>query len=59
MNVLLLTVFIGLVFAALFITLFLYQAGNRRFSSNEREALMPLQEERTRPAGKGKPSPGK
>jgi len=58
MNVLLLTVFIGLVFAAFFITLFLYQASNRRFSSNEREALMPLREERTRPAGKEKRTPG-
>ncbi len=50
MNVLLLTVFIGLVFAAFFLILFLYQTDNRRFSSHEREALMPLHEERTRPA---------
>ncbi len=49
MNVLLLTVFIGLVFAALFIVLFAYQLGTQRFSSHERESLMPLREERVRP----------
>lgn len=50
MNVLLLTAFIGLILATLFVVLFLYQLETRRFSSNERESLMPLQEEKTRPA---------
>ena len=49
MNVLLLTVFIGLVFATLFIVLFLYQVASRRFGGSEREALMPLREESVRP----------
>jgi hypothetical protein len=49
MNVLLLTVFIGLVFATLFIVLFLYQISSRRFGGSERESLMPLHEERVRP----------
>lgn len=50
MNVLLLTAFVGLVLATLFIVLFLYQVESRKFSSNERESLMPLQDERVRPA---------
>lgn len=49
MNAILLTAFIGLVLATLFIVLFLYQLDSRRFSSNERESLMPLQDEKTRP----------
>jgi hypothetical protein len=56
MNVLLLTVFIGLVFAALFVVMFLYQVSTRRFSGNEREALMPLQAERVRPANRKRTS---
>ena len=43
MNVLLLTVFVGLVFACLFIVLFLYQLVDRRYSSSERESLLPLE----------------
>lgn len=50
MNVILLTAFIGLVLAALFVALFLYQMECKKFSSNDRESLMPLQAERTRPA---------
>lgn len=49
MNAILLTAFIGLVLATLFIVLFLYQIESRKFSSNERESLMPLQNEKTRP----------
>lgn len=45
MNVLLLTVFVGLVFAALFIVLFLYQLSHRRYSSSEKEALLPLEDD--------------
>lgn len=43
MNVLLLTVFVGLIFACLFILLFLYQLAERRYSSSERESLLPLE----------------
>ncbi|MCC5789234.1 MAG: hypothetical protein JJT75_06340 [Opitutales bacterium] len=43
MNVLLLTVFVGLIFACLFIVLFLYQLVDRRYSSSERESLLPLE----------------
>jgi cbb3-type cytochrome oxidase subunit 3 len=50
MNVLLLTGFIGLVLATLFVLLFLYQIESRKFSSNERESLMPLQDEQSRSA---------
>lgn len=50
MNVLLLTAFIGLVLATLFVLLFLYQVESRKFSSNERESLMPLHDEQDRPA---------
>ena len=50
MNALLLTAFIGLTLATLFVVLFLYQLDTRRYSSNERESLMPLQEDKTRPA---------
>ena len=52
MNALLLTAFIGLTLATLFVVLFLYQIDTRRFSSNERESLMPLQEDKTRPPTK-------
>ena len=45
MNVLLLTVFVGLIFAALFIVLFLYQQSHRRYQSSERESLMPLEDD--------------
>lgn len=48
MNVLLLTAFVGLVLATLFVLLFLYQVESRKFSSNERESLMPLQDEQFR-----------
>ncbi len=58
MNVLLLTVFIGLVFAALFVVMFLYQVSTRRFSGNERESLMPLQEEGVRPVNKSRTGKG-
>lgn len=58
MNALLVTAFIGLILAGLFVSLFLYHLETRRFSSNERESLMPLQNEKTRPAGK-KRSPTK
>jgi len=50
MNVLLLTGFIGLVLATLFVLLFLYQIESHKFSSNERESLMPLQDEQSRSA---------
>jgi hypothetical protein len=50
MNAILLTAFVGLVLATLFLVLFLYQLENRKFSSNERESLMPLQDEQVRPA---------
>ncbi len=59
MNALLLTAFIGLVLATLFVVLFLYQMESRRFSSNERESLMPLQKEQTRPANLPKKTDGK
>jgi len=49
-NALLLTAFIGLVLATLFIVLFLYHLESRKYSSNERESLMPLQDEQTRDA---------
>jgi hypothetical protein len=56
MNVLLLTSFIGLILAILFVVLFLYQMETRKFSSNERESLMPLQKDQVRPANpKSKP----
>lgn len=45
MNVLLLTVFVGLIFAALFIVLFLYQQSHRRYQSSERESLLPLEDD--------------
>lgn len=52
MNALLVTAFIGLILAGLFVALFLYHLETRRFSSNERESLMPLQTERSLPAKK-------
>jgi cbb3-type cytochrome oxidase subunit 3 len=55
MNAILLTAFIGLVLATLFLVLFLYQLENRRYSSNERESLMPLQDEQVRPVSKHEP----
>jgi hypothetical protein len=45
MNAIFLTAFVGLVLAALFVALFIYQLDTRRFTSNERDSLMPLQEE--------------
>lgn len=50
MSAILLTAFIGVVLATLFIVLFLYQIESRKFSGNERESLMPLHDEQNRPA---------
>jgi uncharacterized membrane protein YczE len=47
-NVIILTVFIGLLLVAFFIGFFLYLNAHR--GSMERDALMPLQEEIPRPA---------
>ena len=50
-NVIILTVFIGLMLVAFFIGFFLYLNAHR--GSLERDALMPLQEEIPRPACRG------
>lgn len=49
MNVILLTVFIGLDLVFFFVLLFLRHSGGRRAGS-ERDALLPLQEEQPLPA---------
>jgi len=45
MNVLILTVFLGLVLVSFFIFLFLRQSADPRGMSSERDALLPLQED--------------
>ena len=52
MNVLALTIFLGLVMAFLFVFLFLHQRG----AGEERDALLPFGEEGTRPTGSGERS---
>ena len=52
MNVIILTVFIGLMLVAFFIGFFLYLTSHK--GSIERDALMPLQVEEPRPAGQKK-----
>jgi uncharacterized membrane protein YczE len=49
-NVIILTVFIGLLLVTFFIGFFLYVNSHR--GSIERDALMPLQDEKPRPAGR-------
>ncbi len=46
MNVILLTVFVGLVLVGLALTLFGYVRGVASSSSPERDSLMPLEDER-------------
>lgn len=57
MNVIVLTVFIGLVLVAFFIFLFLHQAASPRGASSGRDALLPLQEEKSSPVRPGNRRP--
>jgi cbb3-type cytochrome oxidase subunit 3 len=50
MNVIVLTVFIGVMLVSFFILFFLYQTAGKRGASSERDALLPLQEEKNTPA---------
>lgn len=52
MNVLAITIFVGIVLVALFVFLFIITASGR---SNERDALLPLADER--PSTKNPPQP--
>ena len=54
MQVILLTLFFSLLLAVLFILLFARDARSRRFSSHERSALLPLDDEKQTPAKKPK-----
>lgn len=47
MNVLFLTVFIGLILVSLALTFFAFTRKTSDWSSPERDSLMPLEEERT------------
>lgn len=49
MDVILLTVFVGLVLVSLFVVLFLHSNRQSPGGSDERNALMPLQEEESKP----------
>lgn len=55
MNVLLLTIFVGVVLVAFFVVLFLHQSSGDRCPS-ERDALMPLEEENVRASSNRKNS---
>lgn len=50
MNVILLTVFIGLILVGFFVAFFLNQRRNAVYSSPERDSLLPLEEEGVVPA---------
>ena len=50
MSVIPLTVFFSLLLAGLFIVLFWHEQRRRRFSSPERDSLLPLADEQPRPA---------
>jgi hypothetical protein len=54
MNVILLTVFIGLILVSFFVTFFLHLRKDSLESGSSRDSLMPLEEEGMRPAGKGR-----
>ncbi|RKX34554.1 MAG: hypothetical protein DRP71_06635 [Verrucomicrobia bacterium] len=59
MNVILLTVFIGLILVGFFVAFFLNQRRNTVYSSPERDSLLPLEEEGIVPAGRtGDKTPG-
>ncbi len=47
MNVLFLTVFVGLILVGLALTFFAFTRRSSNWSSPERDSLMPLEEERT------------
>ena len=49
MHVILLTIFVGLVLVSLFVFLFLHYGTRSPGGSDEHSALLPLQEEETRP----------
>ena len=51
MNVILLTVFIGLILVGFFVAFFLHQRRNAVYSSPERDSLLPLEEEGVAPDG--------
>ena len=53
MNVILLTVFIGLILVGFFVAFFLNQRRNAAYSSPERDSLLPLEEEGIVPTGAG------
>jgi NADH:ubiquinone oxidoreductase subunit 6 (subunit J) len=55
-NVILLTVFVGAVLVVFFIAFFLHQTTGRH-SSSERDALLPLSEEKPRPIPFDPPKP--
>lgn len=57
MNVIVLTVFIGLILVAIFLVLFLFQVAEKNRSSAMRDALLPLAEETPRPANPNAGSP--
>ena len=53
MSVIPLTIFFSLLLAGLFIVLFAQEQRRRRFSSAERDSLLPLADETSRTVGKG------
>ena len=53
MNVILLTVFIGLILVGFFVAFFLNQRRNSVYSNPERDSLLPLEEEGIVPADTG------
>lgn len=48
MKVLLLTVFLSLLLAVLFLLLFIFQHKNKNFSNHDQNALRPLDEEKSK-----------
>jgi len=57
MQVIVLTVFLSLVLMGLFVILYIDERAHRRFGSSERDALLPLEDEVTRPAQKAPRQP--
>ena len=59
MNVIVLTVFLGLVLVTFFVVMFLHQSAGPNGAGSERDALFPLQEDKASviKTRKGKPTP--
>jgi len=55
MNVIPLTVFVGLMLVTFFIFFFLYQGSCSAQTGPDRDSLMPFDDEKVRPAGQDRP----